>query len=189
MKKYGMLTLTILTFLCSLTALFLAWQGQRRDAFIDLAKVYNGYKYKTDLEEEYHGIQDNRKKTLDSLMLNLKFLSDQVDKKPSPIQMELYQRKRIEFREIQERFESDNERMVNTYRDKIFKRINEALKTYGQEAGYDYIFGAEGSGVLMYTNKSKNISEAVIQYLNEHYQPTQQSPKQPVNPQPAKPNP
>lgn len=35
--------------------------------------------------------------------------------------------------------------------------------------GYRYIFGAEGSGVLMYADERNNITKEVIEYINARY--------------------
>jgi outer membrane protein len=44
------------------------------------------------------------------------------------------------------------------------------MQDYGKKHGYDFIYGAQGSGNLMYANGQKNITDEVLKYINERYQ-------------------
>jgi outer membrane protein len=55
------------------------------------------------------------------------------------------------------------------YTNDIWKFINENVKEYGNQEGYDYIFGASGNGSLMYAKDSHNITDDIISFVNEKY--------------------
>lgn len=48
-------------------------------------------------------------------------------------------------------------------------RINEFVKEYGKEKGYDFILGANGSGNIMYAKEGLNITLEVLEGLNRQY--------------------
>jgi outer membrane protein len=48
-------------------------------------------------------------------------------------------------------------------------RINDFLKNYGKEKGYQYILGANGSGNVVYAKDELNITQEVLDGLNLQY--------------------
>lgn len=55
------------------------------------------------------------------------------------------------------------------YTNDIWKFINENVKEYGSQEGYDYIFGASGNGSLMYAKDSHNITDDIVDFVNKKY--------------------
>jgi Skp family chaperone for outer membrane proteins len=51
----------------------------------------------------------------------------------------------------------------------IWKRLNPLIQQYGKENKYKMIFGADGTGHLLYSDSSLDISNRVIEYVNEQY--------------------
>lgn len=51
----------------------------------------------------------------------------------------------------------------------IWKRLNPYLEDYGKEEGYQYIYGANGTGNVLYAAKEQDITEEVIKYVNKRY--------------------
>lgn len=62
------------------------------------------------------------------------------------------------------------EELVQTFTADIWKQINGYLKEYGKKNQFRFIYGATGSGNLMYADEIENISEEVIQYINQKYE-------------------
>lgn len=51
----------------------------------------------------------------------------------------------------------------------IWKRLNPYLTEFGKEKGYDYIYGANGSGTVLYADESQDITPEIIEYVNKRY--------------------
>ena len=49
----------------------------------------------------------------------------------------------------------------------VIQEVTKKLRQYGQEHGYDIIFGATTSGNIVYSKKGKNITADVIEYINK----------------------
>jgi Skp family chaperone for outer membrane proteins len=47
--------------------------------------------------------------------------------------------------------------------------MNQYVKDFGSKYGYTYIFGADGSGFLMYSLEANNITKEVKEYINSRY--------------------
>ena len=54
---------------------------------------------------------------------------------------------------------------------KVFAEVNDFLKKYGEENGYDYIMGATNAGNIVYARKVFDITDEVLKKLNEEYRP------------------
>lgn len=56
------------------------------------------------------------------------------------------------------------------YSAQLWLRINEAIKAFGVDRGYDFIYGATGDGSLMYARETHDITDIVVAYLNKNYE-------------------
>ncbi len=169
--------------LCSVAALLagaVAWglwgpMKTSRIAYVKLGEVYNDFTLKKELEQKLISVQTTRKTILDSLELQLKMLytsienNAKLDEKERLERVQRFEALRGEYQAKQRMFEEDNESTTKRYTDQIWKQLNEYVKSYGQEEGYSYIFGADGSGGLMYANDGDDITGAVQAYVNGRY--------------------
>ena len=48
-------------------------------------------------------------------------------------------------------------------------QLNEYIEDFGEENKLDYIFGANGTGTIMYGNESKDVTKEVVTYVNKKY--------------------
>lgn len=167
LKKYNMLKHKL--FLPSIIAIFLfgillftSVFFQRKIAYIDFTEVYNGFKYKLELEKDFEKVVKARQHILDSLKYQLTIKGSSKDTSGYNILLDQYSyNKRV--------FEHNNNLLQEEYYNKIVKQLNQYVFEFGDENGYDFIFGANGNGSLMYGNKGKNISDKVIIYINEKF--------------------
>lgn len=66
-------------------------------------------------------------------------------------------------------FEEDNEKMVKQYDENIIKQLNQYVKDYGEKNKYQFIYGADGSGNLMYADSTYDLTKKIIEYVNERF--------------------
>ncbi len=53
--------------------------------------------------------------------------------------------------------------------DAVLKQVNSFIEQYGQEKGYDMILGTTNSGSLLYAKDKLDITEEVLDALNNYY--------------------
>lgn len=51
----------------------------------------------------------------------------------------------------------------------IWKRLNPYLADFGKEHDYAYLYGANGSGTVLYADEDLDITQEIIEYVNKRY--------------------
>ena len=150
-----MLPLFNLAAVLILTGLLSYTMVREKSAFIINQQLFNAFEGKIELENRLKYLEEANKKTLDSL---LRLPADGNN-------MFLYEEERrkldLKVQELSAKYTAD-----------IWKRINEYVSAYGEEHGYDFIFGASGDGSLMYAREGCDITDEVIGYVNRKYNGT-----------------
>lgn len=139
-----------------------------RTAYVNLSDLYNQFELKKSLEQKMISINASTKSYLDSLKMQIIALNRQIEQSGKNKALEetlinqqtFYASKKAEFEErdkkIEEQFEAQ-----------IWTQINQYVKDYGDENKYDYIFGAQGSGSIMYAKKKNDKTAEVSEYINK----------------------
>ncbi len=169
--------LTWIAMIMSLAALLVAvgsWIDARQQSkvgYIELVKVFNGFEMTQQYKKKLEAVLMNRKAITDSMELNLRALSRSMNTsgKPDARKMAGFEYERQLYAEKAQRFEEDNQALKQQYDGEINKQLNQYIKEYGEKHSYRYIYGADGSGVLMYAKEGDNLSEDVMKYINERY--------------------
>lgn len=52
----------------------------------------------------------------------------------------------------------------------VLNQVNSSVQQYAKEKGYDLVFGAEGTGTILYGARALDITEEVLTVLNQQYQ-------------------
>jgi len=160
------------TIIC-LTCMFLFSDSalNKKIAWININKVYSEFTLKKELETKFNATQAARKKITDSLELELRILSKQIQQEGEKAKdkVSLFEAKRGFYLNKKNEFDSDNEQTKKNFNEQILKQITQYVKDYGKEKGYTMVFGAEGSGAIMYAKDAIEITEETIIYLNQKY--------------------
>jgi outer membrane protein len=145
-------------------------------AFVDLAKIYNGFELKKQLENQLDVVQQVRKKTLDSLELGLKMFSRNLqgldpDKNKAEFQAKAneFDMRKQDYLYKQKNFTDDNSTLTQQYDQQIWKQLNQYVKDYGDAHGYTYILGGDGTGNVMFSSKGQDITDELIIYTNQRF--------------------
>jgi len=151
--------------------IFLRHSDAPKTAYINTIELYNSFKLKQEFEKRLTASQSARKSVLDSLLLNLKILNGQVQANPKD--QELFNHFTMQkqyYLEQEQLLKEDNERQANDYNTKVWNQLNQYVKDYALQNGYDYIYGADGSGSLMYASDAMEITAAMKEYVNQKYE-------------------
>lgn len=165
--KYGKILL--LSMVAALAAFcFWQWYSAPRIAFVNLPQVFNEFQLKKDLEKKLNVELNTKSKLIDSLKLTLGRmpLKTQTD-----FEKVSYERQNII--QTANALDIDQQKKTQEFNSQVYERLNRYIKMYANEHRYDFILGAEGSGVLMAADESKDLTKEVITYINQKYEQNQ----------------
>lgn len=148
------------------------FRSHDRTGWIDIHKVYNGFEYKKELEKKVTQVQQSRKNILDSLEFDLQLLAKQIryeKKKPTQQDVAVFQVRRDDYLKKKKQFDEDNQVMVQQYDEQILNQLNQYVKDYAKQEGYDFIYAADGSGTIMAAPEHNNMTDEVTRYINDRY--------------------
>lgn len=165
-----LLTISIIIAAVSLSVSIYLYSRQQNTAYVDLSKLNNSFVYKIELEKKFEKNQLAKKNILDSLKLNLSLLESNVKaNKDNKELLTKYQILGEDYYYKEQQFEEDTKTLQQQYTDQIWNQLNQYIEEFGQKTGYTYIFGANGSGSLMYSDKKKNITDELIEFVNNRH--------------------
>ncbi len=156
-KIFKISTISIL--IISLGLAISVFVNQKKIAFIDYNTVYNNCQIKKRLEKDLQSITNKRKNELDSLQMELSFLSEKIKvNNASKEEIGKFDEMRNRFMTFQEKYEEENVRLKETYFSQIRQEINDKAKEFALKKGYNYLFSAMGDGALMYGSESEDVT-------------------------------
>lgn len=143
--------------------------GQKKTGFIDYNRVYNNCKLKVTLEKDLERLTNQRKSELDSMQLQLSFLSQDVSSGNSSTEkLAAFEDMKTRFLTFKQRYEEENLRLKESYFNQIRKEINDKSQAYAAANGYSYFFAAMGDGALMYGADAEDVTADFMHYLDQH---------------------
>lgn len=160
------------TFLLIVILVYLGFTYKNdKQAYVNISEVYNGFEMKKELENKLIVVQNQRKKVLDSLELELQLISNQFS--PNE-EVSLKEKQEFDFSQRRfitqrEQFSKENERVTLEFKNQIFTQMNKYVEEYGKENKYNYLFGTSGQGSIMYAQSKNDITKEVTNYINEKY--------------------
>ena len=150
------------------------WMSNKipKTGYVDLKEIYNDFKMTKELEGTLSNVQQQRKLVLDSMVLRINLTAKQIEKIPEksrtvPIQGLDY--KKQEYYMKKKQFDEDNENTLRQYNEQVWKQLNQYVKDYAKEHHYNYVFGADGTGTLMYGDDAQEITLEIKKYSNARY--------------------
>ena len=174
MKKFS-LPIAIIALATSIATFFMS-QTSSELVYVDINQLVEGYE-RTKVERKAFSKKTNTlKANVDSLMVNwqeeLKTYEKErssMTKKELELKQELLQNKQQQINNyqqaIQKQIQEEDQKMTQT----VINDINDFVKEYGKEKGYKIIFGASGSGNIMYAEEASDLTQTVLDRLNAQY--------------------
>ncbi len=136
--------------------------NHERIGYVKLSDVYKRFDMRVEMEGQYKKVEAIRKNLIDSMEFQAIKVQASGDNAKYQIVVNEYIRKRKEL-------EQANETLLQQYEEQVWNQINSYCQEFGKVEKYDYILGAQGSGTLMYANKNNEITEDLIDYINNMY--------------------
>ncbi len=171
--------LSIPTFIISVLALCLCIynlnnKGFQKIACIDTARLLKAYKGSEAFSADYTERVKTNKLKLDTLVAEFqKALQDFEKKRPSlnKEQIEFEKTKLTRLQEQYEQYSSVNQEKLKKEEletiQGIVNAINKKVNQFAVSEGYDIVFGTKPNGELMYSGKYSDITDEVIEIIND----------------------
>lgn len=169
MKKNSLIVGGFVLLLVGFGYVFLS---QPKMAYVNINDLYNGFEYKKTLEKQYEQTRLKRQNILDSLTTSVEYLKTQIlsrtEKDTVLTKRYMYLMQQYQIKEKE--FTEDNNRMAQELMNNILNQLNQYVKDFGKEKGYDFIYGANNDGALMYAKDAHNLTDELIVYINQRYE-------------------
>lgn len=174
MKKLS-LPLAVIAMLIAVFAVVKSGQTSEL-VYVDVNKLIEGYKRTKVVRGEFEAKAKTLKANVDSLVVGWQNELKQYEKERSKyskkelkLKQELLGNKQQQINNyqqaIQQQIKEEDQKSTQT----VINDINDYIKEYGKKEGYRIIFGASGSGNIMYAEESSDLTEKVLEGLNAEF--------------------
>ncbi len=175
MKKIA-LPLAALAFIFSLFNFFYS-QNTSDLVYVDVNKLLDGYKRTKVVRAAFEKKAKVLKSNVDSLVVDwqkeLKLYEKErsnYSKKELALKQELLGNKQQQINNYQEAIQKQIQEADKKATQTVVNDINDYVKEYGKKKSYKIIFGASGSGNVMYADKSSDLTPIVLEGLNNEFE-------------------
>lgn len=144
--------------------------SEKKTGYVELSQLYSEFDMTKELNKNLEKATLIKTQILDSLKFNIKQIEIQLNTEAIDTLIQRYELKKQEYLYTQQKFNEENQRISQQYYEQSLNQINTYVKDYGKENNYEYIFGATGSGSMMYADSNNNLTNELISFINEKYQ-------------------
>lgn len=176
MKKFTP-ALAIIAFVLGVLSIYLSQNKSSDLVYVDVNKLLDGYSRTKIVRAEFEDKAKILKSNVDSLVIGWQNeLKDYEKNRSSYTKNEL---------ELKQELLGNKQQQINNYQQAIQKQIqdedkkatqtvindiNDYVKEYGKNKGYKIIFGASGSGNIMYADEKTDLTETILKGLNKEFE-------------------
>ena len=144
--------------------------------YVDVNKLMEGYKgtplEKAKLDLKVKSLQSNIDSLVSNWQTELKIYEKErtsMTQKELELKQELLRNKQQQINNYQQAIEKQIQEEDQKASQNVINEINDYIEEYGENHRYDIIFGANGAGNIVYANKSTDITQEVLEGLNEQF--------------------
>ena len=174
MRAYKILTFVAL--LLTGVLFYLHFSTKSTIAYIDTIKLLDKYQGMTDAKkivEQKNKVLQGNIDTLGSELENSikKYEKDRVSMTANEIKLteELLRNKQQQFMQYRDATTAKQKENENKITGEVINKLNEYIKRYGEKNNFQVILGGNASGTVLYTKSAIDITEEIIQGVNEEY--------------------
>ncbi|NQY29044.1 MAG: OmpH family outer membrane protein [Flavobacteriaceae bacterium] len=168
--------LAIIALIISLASFFY-FKTNSAQVYVDVNKLMDGYKRTAIVKKQFEVKANTLKANVDSLLTDWqKELKDyekersSMTKKELDLKQQLLSNKQQQLNNyqqaIQKQIQQEDQKVTQT----VINDINDYVKDYGKKNGYDIIFGASGSGNIMYASDASDLTSVILEGLNAEFE-------------------
>ena len=169
------LPISILALLISIGSFFYL-QSSSDQVYVDVNKLLDGYKRTKLVRAEFETKAKNLNANVDSLMTDwqkeIKTYEKErstMSKKELELKQQLLGNKQQQINNYQEAIQKQIQEEDKKSTQTVINDINDYVKEYGKKKGHDIIFGASGSGNIMYASDAADLTQEILEGLNKEF--------------------
>ena len=147
----------------------MAINSSNKLAYANTLQVYEKFDYKVELESEFEKFHASHKVILDSLKFKFNLQRNAIDS-TNIEDLRKLESTRNEYMLFGAKFKEEETNLQKEYFDKIWKQLDLYSKEFCKEQGFKYVFGVKGEGNLIYADEGENITEELLNFVNQRYQ-------------------
>lgn len=136
-----------------------------KNVYIENGALFDGFSMKLELEKKFKNTESIKTQMLDSIYNEIKLKVQIADPKEENNIMLL----KKEYMYKKKNFENENDEMMKSFNEQIWSQLNEYTKEFAILNNYDFLFGANGQGGLMYSKENHNVTKELIEFVNAKY--------------------
>ncbi|MEO0473300.1 MAG: OmpH family outer membrane protein [Bacteroidota bacterium] len=168
-KGLSILSVSLIGTLCLLAGLGIGlsiFNSQSpKIAHLDPSQVFSEFSLTKELQSKLSNTEQARTTILENMELRLADLNARRNRTNT----DSIQALQIELNTKQQQFAEDHNRQTQQYNEQIWTQLNQYIQDYCEVEGYSYILGANGSGNLMGADANRDVTESLIQFVNQQY--------------------
>ncbi|MBQ4821402.1 OmpH family outer membrane protein [Aquimarina sp. MMG016] len=146
-----------------LLSFYISNSSRSEVVYVDNVQLFNGFNMSKDLGKVNNEKITKQKKKLDSLYAIYRILSEQKNTEKT---QELENQLRSEDEELRKM----NEYFSKDLSQKVWNRLNQYIKEYGETNQYKIVLGTQGSGNVMYAIEGIDVTDRILEYANIKYE-------------------
>lgn len=156
---------TVVYALAAASTLLYSCNKQEKSGYLVTQEVFDKFKGTEEVRTKLGSLQEKQKSILDSLRLEINALEAKGKGKD-----EIVNNKKQTYSRLLTEFSQSNQEQQDQYTEGLWKQINQYVSEYGKQHSYKYIYGADGSGTIMYADSTLNITSKIVEYMNSKYE-------------------
>jgi outer membrane protein len=177
MKKVSIISLIISTIsLLGVLTLILFSFSTPKIAYVETDKLLNEYQGMIEAKAAFQVKANQWQANIDTLKSELETAIKTYEAEKNALSQKIQQEREKELglkqqqlaqynQSISQQAEQEDEKLTEG----VVTQVNAYIKEYGKDSGYKIILGANGSGSIVYGEDAMNITEDVLEGLNEEY--------------------
>lgn len=163
--------------LCIAIASFFVNQNNSKQVYVDVNKLMEGYKrtkiVRADFQEKAKTLQANVDSLVTDWQKELKLYEKErskYSKKELELKQELLGNKQQQINNYQQAIQKQIQEEDKKSSQTVINDINDYVKEYGKKHRHKIIFGASGSGNIMYADDATDLTEKILEGLNKEFE-------------------
>ena len=159
-----------------LIALVLASCSKSKSGFVDTQKLFEEYTEMTEVQDKYNKLSEEIRGELQPKIQAFQIKVDLYQKNAQSMSPSERQVKEQELGALQQEIQQMQQARGGQIQqesqaaiDSVISKVRKFIDTYGEENGYDFIYGKNESGNVLYGNKELDITDDILKALNTSY--------------------
>lgn len=146
--------------------------SEKKSGYVEIPLLFEQFEMKQELQQKMEVDLKDKRILLDSLMFQLQTINNELDSQEDPAEKDIRKFQNLQQYYLQQKqtVEAYSIEQTEKYDQQILDQLNQYVKDFGDKYEYEYVFGVNNNGTIMYAKQPNNITEEVVTFINARYQ-------------------